>query len=281
MEETDIAIGRISTMSNEAYHASGGISRSALMEFKKSPYHYWSRYISPLKREIKTTPAMLMGEMVHTAVLEPQEYDNRYIRAFEGDRRTLAGKAAYASFVSVLHGRTIVKAEDYDLALEIGREVMKDEFISPLIPECVIEESIYWKNAATGLVCKARPDARLDGLVVDLKTAENADYRHIQTASIDRGYFLQAGMISLALRSIGVEMSHYVICAVEKKYPFAVANYVLDESAILFGITQFNELIEQYDKCLQADKWPGFAVKQLYVPKWAENEELDDLEFDE
>ena len=29
------------TISNEVYHQGPAISRSALMEFKRSPYHYW------------------------------------------------------------------------------------------------------------------------------------------------------------------------------------------------------------------------------------------------
>ncbi|MDQ8040096.1 MAG: hypothetical protein REH83_06790, partial [Rickettsiella sp.] len=32
-------------ISNEAYHQGPGISRSALMKFKRSPYHYWYEYI--------------------------------------------------------------------------------------------------------------------------------------------------------------------------------------------------------------------------------------------
>jgi len=274
-------LGLHAFMTNADYHKSGGISRSALMEFKKSPYHYWSRYISPNKREFEATPAMVLGEMVHTAVLEPQEFDKRYVKSFVGDRRTHAGKDAYLAFIGALHGRMVVKDEHYELALEISEQVHQDKFISPLLKKCEMEQSIFWKHEGTGLVCKARPDAWSNGMVIDLKTAANADYRHTQSASVDHGYFLQAGMIKLALASIGVELSHYIICAVEKTYPFAVANYILDESAVDFGVRQFNELIEQYDQCLQNDKWPGYEAKQLYVPDWAERQQLTDLEFDE
>jgi hypothetical protein len=31
---------------NDLYHGSYGLSRSALCEFKKSPWHYWHKYLS-------------------------------------------------------------------------------------------------------------------------------------------------------------------------------------------------------------------------------------------
>jgi hypothetical protein len=53
---------------NEDYHNSEGLSRSALMKFKISPLHYWSEYKKEGRKKETNTPALILGNAVHTYI---------------------------------------------------------------------------------------------------------------------------------------------------------------------------------------------------------------------
>ncbi|WP_010597300.1 PD-(D/E)XK nuclease-like domain-containing protein [Rickettsiella massiliensis] len=42
-----------------------------------------------------------------------------------------------------------------------------------LIADAQIEQSLYWKDPNTGILCKCRPDILRSSLVADLKTAQD------------------------------------------------------------------------------------------------------------
>lgn len=64
-------------MTNEEYHAAPGLSNSGLKHLAVSPLRYWHRCINP-NREKETTPFLDFGQALHTAILEPDEFEERY-----------------------------------------------------------------------------------------------------------------------------------------------------------------------------------------------------------
>ncbi len=52
----------IYAISNDAYHQGPGIRRSALMEFRKSPYHYGYKYLNPYYVPDAETPAQVFAK---------------------------------------------------------------------------------------------------------------------------------------------------------------------------------------------------------------------------
>ena len=103
-------------LTNDQYRQERGISKSSLDYFDKSPAHYLSSL--SIKRE--ETAAMAMGTAIHTAVLEPDTFSDRYVIAPENiDRRTKDGKAQWAELES--SGKLILSAPDAEKVLKIGR----------------------------------------------------------------------------------------------------------------------------------------------------------------
>lgn len=262
------------TITNSEYHASSAISRSNLMDFQQSPYHYWYNKLSNLKQEKEATPAMIMGELVHTLTLEPQESQKRFCIAPECDRRTKAGKATYESYLELKGDKISVKYDVMDIAIKMAAQVRLNEIASFLIQDSKIENSIYFTHSITGLQCKVRPDAWKDGIVSDLKTTDNASFRAFQSSALKYGYFLQAGMIKQGLESIGLSLEQFVFIAVEKEEPYAVALYPLDEESINYGSNLFDKLMIGLHDCQQKNEWPTYENKYLTVPAWAKNENL-------
>lgn len=273
MTETSFKDG-VYDISNEQYHTASGVSRSGLWEFKRSPYHYWHKYLNPDYVKPEPTPDMVLGSLVHTVALEPDLFAREYIVMPSIDRRTKQGKEDYQIFVDESAGKTIVTQEMMDKAHAMVHSIRKDKMAAQLIDGANIERSIFWTCENTGLQFKSRPDAMIGGIVTDLKTTRSANPREFKNDIYKGGYHIQAAMASKALDSIGIKLENFIFLCVEKTDPYMVANYILDEEAIEFGINQFNSLAEKIADCISNNRWDGYGTQTIGMPNWSKfNEE--------
>ncbi len=267
----------VHVISNEEYHSSEGISRSALMLFKRSPAHYRYEYL--ISKEKKApTESMIIGEAVHTAVLESKEFNNRFAIKNKVDGRTTAGKAYNAEFEALSLGKQILSEEAHLEVAGMQLAVYCDPIANALLHGCKIEQSIYFTHQSTGIQCKVRPDAWLGSIVNDLKTTVDASPRGFQSSAYKYGYFLQAGMIQVALKSLGIDMERFLFVVVEKAAPYVTAVYDLDFEALSYGVNQFNELMEQLARCQDKNEFPGYGVNTLMLPSYAKYDSLLEIE---
>lgn len=286
------------TISNAEYHASHGVSRSALMELRKSPYHYWYKYINPDFEKPEPTPAMQLGSLVHTMVLEPELFDSEYIikpettpipkalklkdvgrEAYDANKTereaiSAANDLELERFQKAAENKTIVSRETYEQANAMKEAVLNDETARNLINDAQIERSIYFTHEPTGLQSKVRPDAWLGTVVTDLKTVRDASFRAFQNEAYKLGYFVQAGMIYKSLQSIDITMEKFVFMCVEKAPPYVTATYVLDDEAIDYGVILFDSLMERLKECCEQDRWPSYPMQTLSVPNYAKYDEV-------
>ncbi len=264
-------------ISNEKYHASEGISRSMLMNFKRSPYHFWHEHLSGLTIREEATPAMNLGSAVHTLVLEGGLFNHEFFVCSQ-KTRPARGTSSHEKMIEEANGRIILTPSERDLAINMAHVVLTDTNCNKLLADCNIEESIYFTHKSTGLQCKARPDAWLNGLVIDLKTTADASMRTFQNSAMHFGYFLQAAFAYRALESIGITMEQFVCIPVEKSAPFCVGVYMIDNDALEYGLNQFDILMEGLARCLEEDNFPGYGVKSLSLPGWAKYDDSLEIE---
>lgn len=255
--------------SNEQYHASEGMSRSKLWKFKQLPHKYWYEHLSGNFDRPAESEAFLLGNLVHTLVLEPHLIDERYVSIPQIDRRTKQGKIDYDEFLSSANGRSLVKPEILDMAVAMSAVITKNETAMHLLEGAVFEKSIYWTHEPTGILCKARPDVWNGHVVCDLKTTKDASYRGFQSAAYKDGYFLQAAMIYEATKSIGKPFDNFVFMCIEKEKPYSVGLYMLDEDALQFGIDMFHSLMQRFAECQRTNVWPDYGIQKLCIPKYA------------
>jgi hypothetical protein len=263
---------------NFIYHSSEGVSRSGLWEFKKSPFHYHYKYLNPNYVRPEPTPAMIFGELVHTTILEPNEFETRYAIKPNLDRRTKEGKSFYEFFMNTLGKKTAISEDDHKKSLKMAWAFDLTPHAKDLIDGLDMERSIYWTHETTGIQCKVRPDAWKNGLVIDLKTSADAGFRGFQSSAHKYGYYLQAAMIHEALRSLNITMENFVFIVMEKEEPFATGIYTLDNEALQKGIEQFNELMISFAKCKESDNWPGYGIQNLTWPTYAKYDTLLEIE---
>ena len=76
-------------------------------------------------------------------------------------------------------------------------------------------------------------------------------------------------MIYEACKAIGKPFEVYVILAVEKEEPYVPSVFILDNDALQFGIDQFQQYKAKLKECLNTNKWPGYPLMELSIPKYA------------
>lgn len=268
--------GHCPDLPNAVYHTCPGISKSGVMLLLQSPLHYWHAYHSGQpKRE--PTPAMVMGSLVHTLVLEPEKFEAEYIVAPDISRRSNAGKEAWLAFEREAGSRQIISQEQLDEARKVVSAVRGHPFAGPALSGGKAEQSYFWHDPLTGdVLCKCRPDyvrKMVSGVVLlDLKTTDDASPEAFSRACANFGYHVSAAMSMDGYEhATGTRPLAYKFVVVEKSAPYAVAVYELEERAIQKGRDIYQDALCLYRDCVASEDWPGFPAKTqtIDLPKWA------------
>jgi len=144
---------------NEAYHSGPGISKSQLDDIAIDPSCFLWRAKAPEDEEKKS--ALNMGSALHCLLLEPDEFDKRFIVAPEFNRRTNQGKADEQEYFSKasLMGMNVLDA-DQGRRLGLMRESALAHHAARYLLESdgCCESSIDWEDEEAGELCGIRPD---------------------------------------------------------------------------------------------------------------------------
>ena len=273
-------------ISNEVYHESAGISSSGLKLLAQSPAHYWARYLDPAREARKRTPALVLGDQIHTAVLEPARYFQTYYPLPEKfNRATKQGKAdaEYHEAQAADKGQVVITKDNHEICQRLTETVRDNPAADFLFnADGLIEQSFYWTESVvlpdTGeiveVLCKCRPDKLLTGLniILDLKSAEDASLSAFQRASFSYGYHISAAFYLRGVEAVlGIRPTAFVIAAFEKESPFACSFFQFDNDALTQGNADVVRLLQRYAECLAADEWPGYphCIRQISLPNWA------------
>ena len=257
-------------MSNEDYHRSTPLSKSNLSELLRSPAHYRAS----LTNSREETAAMVLGTAFHCAVLEPDRFGREYGVPPSVDRRTKAGKAAFAEWE--LHGWKAISEEDFCRIGEMKETLLGHKTLGPLFDHGEAELSFFAEADYYGspIWLKCRPDwiDQSRGVIVDLKTTADASASGFSRSCAKYHYDLQAYLYSMICSEVlGKNITAFVFAAVESLPPYGVAGYVLDSEALELGRHKFHKAIGRYFECVESGEWPSYGdrIEQLSLPKWA------------
>lgn len=259
----------IHSISNDDYHSSDGVSRSVLWTFKELPQKYFHQYLSGNYERPKQTESYLIGNMVHTLLLEPHLFYEQYFVMPKVNRVTKQGKLDYADALVEAGTKELVNEAQLECVMDMVDSLNSQQVVESVVSTAICEQSIFWRDEETGLMCKARPDIWSHPLCADLKTTEDAGMRSFQISAMKYGYFMQAAMIYEALKSIGSPFDKFLFICVEKKKPYSVGMYMLDDAALKFGIDLFHSTLRKFAECQRTNIWPDYGVQMLTLPKYA------------
>lgn len=249
----------------DIYHRSAGVSKSKLSAFAQAPV----KVLSP----VPETDPLRLGSLIHCAILEPALLDARFYVS-DLPRFTLNSKA-FKDEVANAGGRTIVKRAEFDSALRVRDSVMGNPTVRELLEaELVIEQSAFWTDDESGLLCRGRMDViRIDWrVIVDIKTTVNAGPDEFAKTAAKYHYHWQQSMYEDGILLVADwDPEAFVFVAVEKEPPHLVALYDLHPDDVEAGRQQVRQLLNQWAECERTGVWPGYSsqIERLRLPWWA------------
>ena len=262
-------VGIYNDLSIEEYHSSAGISKSGLMKIAKSPLHYWHEYLNEENQGATRSKDLIIGDMVHTKILEPEKFEDRFCLAPLCDRRTNKGKEEYAQFLIDSAGKSIC---DFDMSYQVNcmeESFLKNKEAMSILNNASFETSIYWNDFETDLLCKSRPDILGKNYVADLKTSRDISHDSFARDCIAYGYDVQAAMWQMAVHSQTGEMiKDFIFLVIEKTEPFATAIYIMSDEMVHYGRERFRKYLNIYKECLEENEWGGIKPQILELPRW-------------
>jgi hypothetical protein len=271
-----IPVGLHLDIDESTYHSFEAASNSSLSKiYTASPAHLRHSLDNP-----NTGPrpeAFRIGSAAHHAILEPEIFDEVWGQIPDIDRRTKAGKQAWAD-AQEKYGDNVLRAKHYNDCLGMKESVENHSTARELL-RCAgtPEVTLVWHDERTGVLCKARIDylpVEASMGVVDLKTTINASEKAFAKSLWAYGYHRQAAHYLSGLRHLGYNRNEFRFVCVEKENVYAVQVFRIDEGSIDAGEMQINNLLDIYKTCQETGVWPAYPDVEvdLSIPPWAFSE---------
>ena len=235
--------------SNDAYHENKRyVSSSALKTIhKKSVMHY-------LNQKPFNTSSLSLGTLIHTAILEPHNFESDYFVMPKVDKRTKAGKDEYARYLELAKGKELVDQE----TIAIKDAIMENFTINKeamYFNEGIKEVSFY--SEINGVLVKVRPDCynEEEGFISDPKTCQDNSPKGFMRDVYKYGYHLQAAFYSDVL---GVDPKNFVFTAIETNNPYSVQCYTLGDEHIDRGRDAYTSALAKWKRYLDTGDVVGY-----------------------
>ena len=222
----------------------------------------------------------MFGQLFHAMALQPTEVWKQFAIIPNVDRRTRAGREAYDTFVDECAGKTPVTYDMAQQAEAMCCALYANEFAKKLL-DGEREKEFFWTDDLTGEECKCRVDVLNKigdtNIIVDLKSADDAETEAFMRAAIKYGYDFQSAMYIEGAKANTQKDYEFVFIAVEKKPPYAVNILQADKLFVLRGYDLFREYIGTYHYCKESGNWYGYLGKEniintLGLPAWLAKE---------
>lgn len=257
------------------------LSKHSLEYLLESPQKFKAWKDGVLEEE--ETEAMVFGRALHCAVLTPSIFAETYAVAPICDRRTKAGKEAYAVFQEENAGKEIIPAEWNERISAMIESLHGNSLIESLLfdgDETNAELTALFRLGG-GEIIKAKMDKLVnlgdEIIILDLKTAVNASHTLFARACVNFRYDMQAAIYCTAVakhRCLGLQgikdgRIRFATIAIEKKPPYACAIYFLDDW-IIGGNNLASQAINLLRESVSSGYFAGYSVPDdiLPVPAW-------------
>lgn len=278
----------IHTLPIEEYHGGEGVSKSKLWTLHtRTPFH--ARF-----SETASTEAQKFGNAAHTAVLEPNLFEPKYMRGPD-DRR--GNKWSAAQEMAQQAGKECLTSGDYDDAMRLRDALHRSSDIRRLTAGApAIEQSAYVIDDETGELVRCRPDIYSHDMRVmaDLKATTDAGPWQFAKRCAEFGYSTQEAIYSdIWSKAGGGDVDAFLFIAVERKSPHAFCLYELKPSAADEGRAIYRAALQRWHECMERERklradrtgapecrdldvylsqaWPmyGDGVQELDLPTWS------------
>jgi hypothetical protein len=264
----DALLGVHANIPEEQYHASPGVSVSRLKRFAQAAA---KAHVAQSE-----TTALRFGTLIHAVLLEPNTVEARY---WVTDLDRLDPRSAnYKAEVERANGLELVKRADFESALRLRDAVLAQPIARDILaPGALVEQSFYWRDDETGLLCRGRTDlVRPEWrALVDIKSTQDASSRSFARTVAEYKYdwqsiYYQDGW-SLAA---DWKPDLLLFLPIEKEPPYLCAAYEIDPDDLAEARQQLRQQLDAYAHCEASGQWPGYpdGISRISLPGWAKTQ---------
>jgi len=244
----------------------GPVSKSMLWKFNASPNKWLLG-----RNEYQSTPAMELGSLLHTAILEPEKLETNYVVCPYDSYRTLEARA-WKDQVEA-QGKSVVKETDLTMA-NYAAKVFRNEPMLYHIEDGYKTEVAYYAPLG-GVQCKGLVDIVPinSNALIDLKTTANIEsVDNLINMVYKRGYHWQASMyLDIHNAVTGENRDQFQIIFMESYYPFEIAVVNLSKKFIDLGRSGYLNALAKWQECTSIEVYPPAIPYPVEIdpPSWA------------
>jgi hypothetical protein len=155
-------------------------------------------------------------------------------------------------------GRTILASEEVEKIKGMAISLGKHPLVQAGILRGLIERSIVFKDKATGIWVRTRPDSipTDSGDYADIKTSKEIG-EGTEAAMRNYRYDMQAALLRWACREVGLPFSSFADVFVESKPPHCVDIVTIDTRDLDEAESDCRTALKVFSHCLKTGEWFG------------------------
>jgi exodeoxyribonuclease VIII len=279
-ETPGLLTGIFPGIDGDLYHKGlPGISKTSIELAALSPANMMARMI---RKNDTESEALMMGKLFHSRVEHSTELEK--FKALFVVMPVFAGvgsKKAKEDWLVENKGKLLVDQDQVDQIEGMFDGLMANPQSRALVEvEGASEETVFWTDPESGVLCKCRPDKRIPNylggpLVVDWKSIGMFSKKECADSIFEHDYHVSAAFTLDGLRAVGLDPGPYVCVFVQKKAPHNVLCVQIPEIDVEIGRRKYKAILKQIAECQQTGIWPGFV--DLGLPEWARQREMSAL----
>lgn len=280
-------------MTEQEYRAAPGMNVSLLVNGLRSMKHLRWEMDNPSP----STPAMKRGTMFHCYLLQPPEFNRRFVEmpAFEMDdlsctdagkpstsKATKYYKSRVAKFEEDNRDAEVITPADRQWCVDMAAGVMADPKAREILDACEWEQPLF--GEIEGVACKGLVDLLSECWLADVKTSLDVNPRRFGSTAAKLNYPFRLAFYRELARQNGYPIDTVYLIAVESKGPFDCVVSEVPDVVLDNAMTEVRRVLLTYKRCLETGEWPGVSggeVQQLTIPLWAMGDEDAVVEWSE
>lgn len=258
------------------------ISASGLSRLlNQCPALYWEQSpLNPNRVAEQATRALDLGKAAHALTLGEPEFARHFAVLPFDDLRTKEARAWRDKTEG--EGKTVLRADDFATVQAMMAAMRRSPQVARAFRDGNAERSLIWRDPATGVYLKSRPDWLPDDpdtqLTLEYKTCRTLDPRKMAQAFFEYGYHIQASLVIDGIHEVlGATATIAHICQ-EKESPYLAECRMFTPEQLAFGRAECHRALRIFKGCWDAWKagkpdriaWPGYTTEPTYLetPIW-------------
>lgn len=262
-------------LSNYEYHLDCDFdSHSALQQFRKSPLRYYHQRITKRIPPKKQSPEMRLGSVLHTAILEPAEFDRLLLVIPEEVLSKSGAKSgkSWESFEWEHRDKILLKQAEYDDIRWQVDSVNEHPTARKILDDCTsFEQSVFVDDGKHKRKCRFDAVAEVSAAYHDLKRtsceSEDEFWRNVQKFGFHRQAAHYSDLFEAAYGSR--PLARWIIVLDEA--PFETYVRRVPKAAIELGRIENAETLRAIAKARETGNWHREGAhddRDLYLPEY-------------